>query len=226
MVYDGYFNGIYTGKAFQLISMICCCFFPKTCEPELCLANGIDFFLLQWIKIISVCILSFGPSLVFFRHDFVFDDGAAVVKNPDVTNKNESIMHNIRDMIGHDFWGQNITDKKSHKSFRPVITLMFHLEYRYFEQLYLPAHMKRVNLLLHIIVCCVLYDVLKRIFMEIDHSIISNAILLFAAHPIHTEVICSVVGRADLVCAFFFLTTFNQFLDFVDGLLLLFLFAV
>lgn len=175
-------------------------------------------YLLQWIKIIAVCILSFGPSLLLYHHDFVYDDGVAIVKNPDVTNTNQSIINNVQSILMHDFWGQNLTDERSHKSFRPMVTLMFHLEFRYFDQTNLPVHMKRVNLLLHIAICCVIYDFLRRVFKDIDHSIVSIATLLFAAHPIHTEVICSVVGRADLMCSFFFLTTFSHFMDVVEGL--------
>lgn len=182
----------------------------------MCYVNGI-FFLLQWIKIITVCFLSFGPSLLLYHHDFVYDDGVAIVKNEDVTNINQSILHNVRSILTHDFWGQNLTNERSHKSFRPIVTLIFHLEFRFFDQTHLPAHMKRVNLLLHIAICCVIYDILRRIFNDIDHSIISIATLLFAAHPIHTEVICSVVGRADLMCTFFFLVTFSHFLDVVEG---------
>lgn len=176
-----------------------------------------DFFFLQWIKIIAVCVLSFGPSLLVYHQDFVYDDGVAIVRNADVTNTNQSILHNVQSILIHDFWGQNLTNEHSHKSFRPMVTLMFHLEFRFFNQTHLPAHMKRVNLLLHIAICCVIYDILRRIFKDIDHSIISIATLLFAAHPIHTEVICSVVGRADLMCTFFFLVTFSHFLDVVEG---------
>lgn len=44
-----------------------------------------------------------------------------------------------------------------------------------------------------------------------------TAVVMFAAHPIHTENICAAVGRADLICAFFFLCVVNQFLDIIEG---------
>ena len=33
----------------------------------------------------------------------------------------------------------------------------------------------------------------------------SMAALMFAVHPIHTEAVASVVGRAEVMCCFFFL---------------------
>lgn len=165
-----------------------------------------------------LCVLSFGPGLFFAQNDFVYDDGVAIVKNEDVTNINQSIVNNIRSIMVHDFWGQNLTDEHSHKSYRPLITFMFHLEYRYLERTKLPSIMKRINLLFHIATCCIVYDVLKRALRDCHDTIISTATILFAVHPIHTEVICSTVGRADLTCAFFFFATFGQYLDMIEGM--------
>lgn len=162
--------------------------------------------------------LSFGPSLFFAQNDFVYDDGIAVVKNADVSNINQSIFENIWAISAHDFWGQSMEDDHSHKSYRPLVTLMFHFEYRFFNHSNLAAIMKRVNLILHIAVCCMLYDILKRALPDCHESIISKAVLLYAVHPIHTEAICSVVGRSDILCAFFFFATFGQYMNTIEGL--------
>lgn len=134
-----------------------------------------------------------------------------------MTNTNQSIIDNIQSIVTHDFWGQDLSDDRSHKSYRPFVTFMFHFEYRYLNHTNLAANMKRINLLIHIGICCVIYDVLRRIFHDCDRSVISMATFLFAAHPIHTEVICSAVGRSDLVCAFFFFATIGQYLDLIAG---------
>lgn len=86
----------------------------------------------QFIKIISVCILSFGPSLFLQNHEFVYDDGVAVVQNEDVVNaKNQSIFDILQSIMKHDFWGQNIDDNRSHKSYRPLTTIVHHNYYYY-----------------------------------------------------------------------------------------------
>lgn len=42
------------------------------------------------------------------------------LENPDVRNESP-----WGDMWRHDFWGQDITDAESHKSFRPLTTLTY-----------------------------------------------------------------------------------------------------
>lgn len=171
----------------------------------------------QFIKIIAVCILSFGTSLFLQNNEFVYDDGVAIVQNDDVVNtKNRTIFDSLQSIMQHDFWGQNISDIKSHKSYRPLTTLFYHLEYRFLNAPNLAAYMKRINLLVHIGTCCIIYDIMRRVLYDCHYSLISNAVLLFAAHPIHTEVVCSVVGRSDLLCAFFFFATIGQYLDIID----------
>lgn len=166
-----------------------------------------------------ICILSFGPSLLFSPHEFVFDDAAAIVRNDDVSNVSQSsVFSNMQSIIVHDFWGQSLSDERSHKSYRPIVSFMFHLEYRFLNRTHLASTMKQINLMLHIAICCIIYEVLRRIFHDCHHNAISTATLLFAAHPIHTEVICSVVGRSDLLCALFFFLTIAQYVDVVKGL--------
>lgn len=161
--------------------------------------------------------LSFGPVLFFGENEFVYDDGVAIIQNADVTNTNQSIIDSIRAIVKHDFWGQELSDDRSHKSYRPLITLMFHLEYRFLNRTNLAAIMKRLNLIIHIGICCIIYEILRRLLHDCHRSAISIAVLLFAAHPIHTEVICSAVGRSDLLCAFFFFATIGHYLDIIRG---------
>ena len=51
--------------------------------------------------------------------DFVHDDVAAIVNNRDVTGGSWSALWT------NDFWGLNIRDMRSHKSYRPLTVLTF-----------------------------------------------------------------------------------------------------
>lgn len=164
-----------------------------------------------------MCALSFGPSLLFATHDFVFDDGVAVTRNDDVINTNRTVFESFRKIIVHDFWGQSLFDERSHKSYRPFVTFLFNLEFRYFNPVNLASGMKRANLLLHTVICCLIFDLFRKMFNDIHPSILVNAVVLFAAHPIHTEVICSVVGRADLLCAFVFFVVVYRYWEIATG---------
>ena len=52
--------------------------------------------------------------------DFVHDDVAAIVKNPDVTGENR-----FPELFSNDFWGVPMSSVHSHKSYRPVTVLLF-----------------------------------------------------------------------------------------------------
>ena len=52
--------------------------------------------------------------------DMVHDDIPAILKNPDVNGKNQ--WHTA---FSNDFWGNAMSDITSHKSYRPITTLLF-----------------------------------------------------------------------------------------------------
>ena len=74
---------------------------------------------------------------------FVFDDRAAILNNKDVMSKDLS---NRFGFIHHDFWGQNITNADSHKSYRPLTTFTYIID----NYVYGPGargfHMKNILL--------------------------------------------------------------------------------
>jgi protein O-mannosyl-transferase len=63
-----------------------------------------------------------------------------------------------------------------------------------------------VNIVLHAVVCAQLSVLAKRLFLHRLDEATSRSVglwagLLFAVHPVHTEAVVGIVGRADLMCA-------------------------
>uniref|UniRef100_A0A6B2KZ34 dolichyl-phosphate-mannose--protein mannosyltransferase n=1 Tax=Arcella intermedia TaxID=1963864 RepID=A0A6B2KZ34_9EUKA len=142
--------------------------------------------------------------------DFVFDDHLAVRNNDDVSHHNKSILDNDG-LIYHDFWGKNLKDEASHKSYRPVTVLSFRLNHWISEFNAKPYHL--VNMLLHSLVCIFSYFLALAIFKpthpeEETHSIALLSALIFAAHPVHVEAVTGVVGRAELLGGCFSIMSF------------------
>ncbi|XP_053693440.1 protein O-mannosyl-transferase TMTC4 [Sabethes cyaneus] len=139
--------------------------------------------------------------LPFRKGTFVFDDSVAIVKNKDVIDSSTPLW----DVFRHDFWGTNITDASSHKSYRPLTVLSFRREV---ERYGLDAtHMKTTNWALHTVVGLLL----PKCFEAVSGSRPSRpygfeywAAVLFVVHPIHTEAVSGIVGRAELLAAFWF----------------------
>ncbi|ELU04909.1 hypothetical protein CAPTEDRAFT_94543 [Capitella teleta] len=130
--------------------------------------------------------------------DFVHDDLKAIVSNADVTGEVA-----VAEVFVHDFWGSDIRSNTSHKSYRPLTTLTFRATHAVFGLRPLAYHV--VNVALHVIVTSLLHVFMR----EMDKASREGALaasLLFAVHPIHTEAVTGLVGRADVLCAAFFLS--------------------
>ncbi|CAG5957608.1 unnamed protein product [Menidia menidia] len=93
--------------------------------------------------------------------------------------------------------------ERSHKSYRPLTVLTFRLNYLFSELSAVTYHL--LNVVLHAVVC-VLYLRVCRLFLDKTSSLV--AALLFAVHPIHTEAVTGVVGRAELLSSIFLLAAF------------------
>ncbi|XP_058450462.1 protein O-mannosyl-transferase TMTC4 [Malaya genurostris] len=132
---------------------------------------------------------------------FVFDDTVAIVKNQDVTNHKTA----LRDLFQHDFWGTNLTDPTSHKSYRPLTILSFQKEIQLFGMD--ATLMKTTNWMLHTGVGLMLPKFFKTINWTRHRNSLNFeywAAVLFVVHPIHTEAVAGIVGRAELLATFWF----------------------
>lgn len=129
---------------------------------------------------------------------FAFDDVSAILDNKDLRPSTP-----LKNLFLNDFWGTPMAEERSHKSYRPLTVLTFRLNYLFSELA--PASYHLLNLLLHAVVC-VLFLRVCRLFLDKNSSLV--AALLFAVHPIHTEAVTGVVGRAELLSSIFLLAAF------------------
>lgn len=111
----------------------------------------------------------------------------------------------------HDFWGDSIYSNISHKSYRPITIITFRWNF-IFGGLD-PTYYHVVNICLHGLVTILFSSTCAVVFtgMTSSNTCALLAGLLFAVHPIHTEAVSSVVGRADLLCALFYLLSFLSY---------------
>ncbi|XP_057708604.1 protein O-mannosyl-transferase TMTC4 isoform X3 [Corythoichthys intestinalis] len=145
--------------------------------------------------------------------EFVFDDSEAIINNKDL--KPATPLTNI---WSNDFWGSNLSSNSSHKSYRPLTVFTFRLNYMLAGGLH-PVGFHVLNIALHAIISAMMIDVFALLIggLAYDKSarVLNRApktsllaALFFAAHPVHTESVAGVVGRADLLCALFFQLSF------------------
>ncbi|KAK8776025.1 hypothetical protein V5799_030630 [Amblyomma americanum] len=161
----------------------------------------------KWAVHFGPCLVV-GASLACFAHslagDFVFDDTEAVVHNVDVQPEAP-----LRRIFEDDFWGTQLQAESSHKSYRPLTTLTFKLNCLLAGGL-VASHFHAVNVVLHALVSFLSLRLFEVLLQGAPRASLLCA-LLFAVHPVHTESVAAVVGRADLLCTVFFILSFLSF---------------
>lgn len=162
---------------------------------------------------LSVALLALLCFLKSYDGDFVFDDSEAIINNKDLNP--DTPLSNI---WTNDFWGSNLSSNSSHKSYRPLTVLSFRLNYFLAGGLH-PVGFHVLNIALHAVISALMIDMFdiltgglaydeerRRLHQAPKTSLL--AALFFAAHPVHTESVAGIVGRADLLCALFFQLSF------------------
>ncbi|XP_072045716.1 protein O-mannosyl-transferase TMTC3-like [Amphiura filiformis] len=150
------------------------------------------------VAILAVVALCYANALYC---GFVFDDSSAIVNNKDLLPSTP-----IWNIFKNDFWGTPMHKEESHKSYRPLCVLTFRLNYVLHELDPVGYHL--VNVILHGIVCVLVMRVCRHFF---DDRPSFMAAVLFAVHPIHTEAVTGVVGRAELLSCLFSLIAFLSY---------------
>jgi protein O-mannosyl-transferase len=142
---------------------------------------------LHVLLLVAVAMLVYGNTLL---NGFTLDDDAYILSNPAVTSPS------LKGLF---------EPSKANNLFRPVTFASFALNWEVGRDHPFGYHL--FNLLLHAAVILLLYLVLRRLLDPVPRAatVALAAAWLFALHPIHTEAVASIVGRAELLAAGFLL---------------------
>jgi Flp pilus assembly protein TadD len=126
---------------------------------------------------------------------FTFDDETIVEKNPLIKQ-----VHHLPLLITRDYWAgarDPNAPRGNRRLYRPLVLLSYAANYAVGGVTPWGYHL--VNVLLHFGVAWLMYVLALQLSMSVPASAI--AAVLFAVHPIHTEAVSGVVGRAELMMA-------------------------
>ncbi len=121
---------------------------------------------------------------------FVFDDLEVIVENPLVTESGAG----LGAIFTSHYW-QHVTPTGN--LYRPLTILSYRLNAAVGDLE--PAGFHAVNVILHALCACLLLRIAGGLSFGRGAALAGAAI--FAAHPIHTEAVAGIVGRADLMAA-------------------------
>ncbi|XP_076374963.1 transmembrane O-mannosyltransferase targeting cadherins 2 isoform X2 [Megalopta genalis] len=140
---------------------------------------------------------------------FVYDDRRAILTNPDLLSSTP--WHRL---LENDFWGTPLTDKGSHGSYRPLCVATFRLNHLFGGLEPWGYHL--ANVALHAACTVLVVRVARKVLPgrnNLGHAITG---FLFAVHPIHSEAVAGVVGRADLLACLLTLSAFLAYCAHCD----------
>ncbi|XP_057342878.1 protein O-mannosyl-transferase TMTC3 isoform X4 [Manis pentadactyla] len=166
--------------------------------PQVFMEKMADINLKEVSLIVGVVTACYWNSLLC---GFVFDDVSAILDNKDLHPSTP-----LKTLFQNDFWGTPMSEERSHKSYRPLTVLTFRLNYLFSELKPMSYHL--LNMIFHGVVSVIFLKVCK---LFLDHKSSVIAALLFAVHPVHTEAVTGVVGRAELLSSIFFLAAFLSY---------------
>ncbi|CAH1098557.1 unnamed protein product [Psylliodes chrysocephalus] len=135
---------------------------------------------------------------------FVFDDNEAIIKNKDVMPHTPLI-----NIFKNDFWGTDITLNSSHKSYRPLTILSYRFNVLYSKDKLDAFQFHATNIILYGLLCLLTVPVFELFLKKSKyatnvHDIAYFSSLLFTVHPVHTEAVAGLVGRADILSSVLF----------------------
>jgi hypothetical protein len=147
-----------------------------------------------WWLIPLIAILIYIPS---FNADFTLDDVLIVEDNSFVKSIDQ-----IPSIWTSHYWAGKV-DATDTGLYRPLTLTTYNLQYALTGKN--PDAFHIVNILLHALVCLMLMKMASLLFLDFRLVVISG--LLFAIHPIHTEAVAGIVGRAEILAALFILAS-------------------
>lgn len=133
--------------------------------------------------------------LVYFNHfqnEFVYDDAVTIHRNFDIKHIKKAFSNIV------------------YFNTRPVIQISYAIDY-YFSHLR-PFGYHATNFIFHIFTSLLIYCMVFNLSGGGIYSLPFISALIFSLHPINTESVCYLSGRASIFLAFFFLLSINFFI--------------
>ncbi len=156
-------------------------------------------------------LLSFLPGILAFMvpfllyavtisYGFILDDPGVLEQNRFVREGFSGIPDILTNSYraGVNIYGDNI--------YRPVSQVMFALEWTVSPSNPMIHHL--MNVLFYALSCLLLWFFLKKVLNQVHEVVILLIVLLFAVHPVHTEVVSYIKSRDEIMSLFFLLISF------------------
>ncbi len=158
-------------------------------------------------KSVSVILIILLGALAYFnclQGGFIWDDAGLVERNTYIRS-----LSGLPKIFAGNIWAGI---GESSRAYRPLQIATYLVDYSIWRLNPFGYHL--TNLLLHILAGITLYWLLKLIFQNELLALLSS--LLFVCHPVQTEAVAYISGRADPLAAVFIFMAFGFYLKFLQ----------
>ncbi len=169
---------------------------------------------LQYVFIFVISFVLYGNTLIL---EYALDDRLMITEN----NFTKNGFGGIKDILTNDSFVGFFGEKKNLLTggrYRPLSQIMFAIEYEVFGLKPFYGHL--LNLLFYAMLCCILLNILKRLFHSYK-GLLSYlpylVILFFMAHPLHTEIVANIKGRDDIMSLLFSLLILLFVIKYIEN---------
>lgn len=176
-------------------------------QPQKTLKPGISDKTLYLIFIIILVAVTIGLNINTVRNYYNLDDYNIAKNNPDFEQGIKAIPRIFTTLYSSE-------DNKSF-GYRPLIRSSFAIEYQFFGKNPYISHLFNVSF--YLIIILLLFKILRRLLRDYHYLFPFIITLLFAAHPIHTEVVASLKNRDELFTLLFGLLALDQAIRYADS---------
>ena len=162
------------------------------------------------LALLVLTLLAFSNS---FSAGLALDNQLLITGDPRIQ---EATAHNVRQIFQHTFWWPN----GEAGIYRPLTTLSFLFNYAILGDGAASAGYHWINFLLHAVNVLLVFSLSLRLFNRIPDRAFPLALstaALWAVHPVLTESVTNIVGRADLLAGMAILAGFWMYLKTTDS---------
>lgn len=159
-----------------------------------------------FVLIAILTVVTVGLNINTVRNYYNLDDYHIAKNNPDF----EQGLKAIPKIFATQYSSQ---DEKSY-GYRPLIRSSFAIEYQFFGKNPYISHF--FNVIFYLVVILLLFKILRRLLRDYHYLFPFIISLLFAAHPIHTEIVASLKNRDELFMLIFGLLALDMAIRYAD----------
>jgi tetratricopeptide (TPR) repeat protein len=158
-------------------------------------------------KILSASVLLSALAFIIYANaingGFVWDDEILVQDNPAIRDWSK-----ISDIFTQDMGGKE--DASPYGFYRPFTIMTYAINWAFAGPGVQIYHL--TNIILHILVALSIYFLVRLLFKDVSISLLTA--ILFLVHPIHTEAVAYISGRADSLAALFTILSFIFYIKY------------